>query len=204
MSAFTVRARLRRRWGGSSLLSIKLAIKQVFLSQRNKEEKSSPQSRQVVALRAKFSQILARSAKILALRALDHSSLSHCTTNRSNHRSARRISAWAALYLRRLSAVTRRSLGSSFLTQMNANRSEVARTLGVATNIRFRSAEGIYKAKAKPWFDSDSPVSTDLFAYICTYLRTFALKTFFLPSREVPGSHQSKQVNYSASRKFSV
>jgi hypothetical protein len=40
----------------------------------------------------------------------------------------------------------------------------MARTSGEATNIRFRSAEGIYKAKAKPGFDSESPVSTDLFA----------------------------------------
>jgi hypothetical protein len=68
----------------------------------------------------------------------------------------------------------------------------MARTSGEATNTRFRSAEGVYKTKAKPGFDSESPVSTDLFAYICTYLRTFALKTFFLSSRDVPGSHQSK------------
>jgi hypothetical protein len=60
---------------------------------------------------------------------------------------------------------------------MHAKRSEVARISGEATNTRFRSAEGIYKAKAKPGFDSESLVSTDLFAYICTYLRTFALKT---------------------------
>jgi hypothetical protein len=40
--------------------------KKVFLSQRNKEERSSPQSRQVVALHAKFGKILARSAKIVA------------------------------------------------------------------------------------------------------------------------------------------
>jgi hypothetical protein len=50
---------------------------------------------------------------------------------------------------------------------MYANRSEMAQTSGEATNVRFRSAEGIYKAKAKPGFDSESPVSTDLFAYIC-------------------------------------
>ena len=107
---------------------------------------------------------------------------------------------------------------------MYANRSKMARTSGEATNIRFRSAEGIYKAKAKLvdrirhlvprrlgqtggnppslpdsnvgfyplGFDSDSPVSTDLFAYICTYLRTFALKTFFFPSRDVLGSHRSE------------
>jgi hypothetical protein len=87
---------------------------------------------------------------------------------------------------------------------MYANRSEVARTSSEATNARFCSAEGIYKAKAKPVFDCKSPVSTDLFAYICAYLRTFALKTFFFPSRDVPGSHQSKQVNYSASRKNSA
>ena len=87
---------------------------------------------------------------------------------------------------------------------MNANRSEVTGTSGEATNIRFRSAEGIYKAKVNPVFDCKSPVSTDLFAYICAYLRTFALKTFFFPSRDVPGSHQSKQVNYSASRKNSA
>jgi hypothetical protein len=74
---------------------------------------------------------------------------------------------------------------------MYANRSEMARTLGEATDIRFRSAEGIYKAKAKPGFDSESLVTTDLFAYICAYLRTFALKTFFFPSRNVQGSHQS-------------
>jgi hypothetical protein len=49
-----------------------------------------------------------------------------------------------------------------------------------------------------------SPVSTDLFAYICTYLRAFAFKTFFFPSRDVPGPHQSQQVNYGASRKISV
>ena len=61
-----------------------------------------------------------------------------------------------------------------------------------------------YKARAKPGFGSESSVSTDLFAYICTYLRTFALKTFFFPSRDVPGSHQSKQVNYGASRNISV
>jgi hypothetical protein len=84
---------------------------------------------------------------------------------------------------------------------MYANRSEVARTSGEATNVRFRSAEGIYKAKAKPGFDSKNPISTDLFAYICAYLRAFALKTFFFPSRDVPASHQSKQVNHSASRK---
>jgi hypothetical protein len=87
---------------------------------------------------------------------------------------------------------------------MNANRSEVAGTSGEATNIQFRSAEGIHKAKAKPGLDSESPVSTDLFAYICAYLRTFALKTFFFPSRDIPGSHQSKQVNYGASRKIII
>jgi hypothetical protein len=80
----------------------------------------------------------------------------------------------------------------------------MAQTSGEATNVRFRSAEGIYKAKAKQGFDSEGPVSTDLFAYICAYLRTFALKTFFFPSREVPGFHQSKQVNHSASRKNSA
>jgi len=41
-------------------------IKQAFLSQRNKEGRSSPPSRKVVALRAKVDRILARSAKILA------------------------------------------------------------------------------------------------------------------------------------------
>ena len=87
---------------------------------------------------------------------------------------------------------------------MHANRSEMAQTSGEATNVRSRSAEGIYKAKAKPGFDSKNPVSTDLFAYICAYLRTFALKTFFFPSREVPGFHQSKKVNRSASRKNSA
>jgi hypothetical protein len=69
---------------------------------------------------------------------------------------------------------------------MHANRSEMAQTSGEATNVRFRSAEGIYKAKAKQGFDSEGPVSTDLFAYICAYLRTFALKTFFFPSRNAP------------------
>jgi EcoEI R protein C-terminal len=59
---------------------------------------------------------------------------------------------------------------------MNANRSEVVRTPGEATNTRFHSAEGIYKAKAKLGFESENPASTDLFACICTYLRTFALK----------------------------
>src|SRR5271168_4366435 len=87
---------------------------------------------------------------------------------------------------------------------MYANRSEMAQTSGEATNIRFRSAEGIYKAKAKPGFASESPVSTDLFAYICVYLRTFALKTFFFPSRDVLGFHQSKQVNYGASRNIII
>jgi hypothetical protein len=74
---------------------------------------------------------------------------------------------------------------------MYANILEMARTSGEATNVRFRSAEGIYKAKAKPGFDSQRPVSTDLFAYICAYLRAFALNIFFFPSRDVPGSHQA-------------
>jgi hypothetical protein len=73
-----------------------------------------------------------------------------------------------------------------------------------ATNVWFRSAEGIYKTKAKPGFASESPVSTELFAYICAYLRTFALKSFFFPSRDVPGSHQSKQVNYGDSRSITI
>jgi len=38
----------------------------------------------------------------------------------------------------------------------------VARTSGAATNTRFSSAEGTYKATAKPEFDSESPVSTDM------------------------------------------
>jgi hypothetical protein len=80
----------------------------------------------------------------------------------------------------------------------------MARTSGQATNTRFRSAEGIYKTKANPGLDSERPVTMDLFAYICAYLRTFALKTFFFPSKDVPGSHQSKQVNYAASRKNST
>jgi hypothetical protein len=67
---------------------------------------------------------------------------------------------------------------------MNANRSEVAPTPSEPTNTRSRSAEGIYKAKAKPGFDSENPGSTNLFAYICTYLRTFALK----PSSSLRGT----------------
>ena len=46
----------RRRGSGRRDQSSNQEIKQVFLSQRNKGERSSPQSRQVVALRAKFSQ----------------------------------------------------------------------------------------------------------------------------------------------------
>jgi hypothetical protein len=80
----------------------------------------------------------------------------------------------------------------------------VARTSGEATNVRFRSAEGIYKAKAKPGFESKNPVNTDLFAHICAYLRAFVLKIFFVPSRDVPGSHQNKQVKHSASHKNSA
>jgi hypothetical protein len=72
----------------------------------------------------------------------------------------------------------------------------MARTSGEATNVRFRSAEGIYKAKAKPGFDSESPVTTDLFAYICAYLRTFALKTFFFPSRNVPDTHRNHAAHF--------
>jgi hypothetical protein len=45
---------------------IRQVIKQVFLSQRNKGERSRPQTRKVVAPRAVFDEILARSAKILA------------------------------------------------------------------------------------------------------------------------------------------
>jgi hypothetical protein len=80
----------------------------------------------------------------------------------------------------------------------------MAQASGEATNARSRSAEGIYKAKAKPGVDSKNPISADLFAYICAYLRAFALKTFFFPSRKIPGSHQSKKVNRSASRKNSA
>ncbi len=72
----------------------------------------------------------------------------------------------------------------------------MARTSGEATNTRFRSAEGIYKAKAKPGFDSESPVTTDLFAYICAYLRTFALKTFFFLSRNGADSHQGNIMHF--------
>jgi hypothetical protein len=57
----------------------------------------------------------------------------------------------------------------------------VARTPNEAGNFRVRSAEGFYNAKARPRFDSESPTRTGLFAYIYTYLRTFALKTFFFP-----------------------
>jgi hypothetical protein len=73
----------------------------------------------------------------------------------------------------------------------------MARTSREATKFRFRSAEGSCTAKVKPGFDSESPVSTDLFAYICAYLRAFALKIFFFPLRDVPGCHKCKQVNRS-------
>jgi hypothetical protein len=53
----------------------------------------------------------------------------------------------------------------------------IVRTPSESGNIRVRSAEGIYKTKRRPGFDSESPTTTALFAYICTYLRVFALKT---------------------------
>jgi hypothetical protein len=53
----------------------------------------------------------------------------------------------------------------------NANRPAVARTASEPGNFQVRSAEGIYKAKTGPEFDSESPTGTGLFAYICTYLR---------------------------------
>ena len=59
---------------------------------------------------------------------------------------------------------------------MYANRSEMARTPSEAPNSRCRSAEGIYESKEKPEFDLESPTGTGPFAYICPYLRTFALK----------------------------
>src|SRR5580658_10009801 len=54
---------MRQPSKGSINQSINQESKKVFLSQRNKGEKSSLQSRQVVALRAKCEQILARSAQ---------------------------------------------------------------------------------------------------------------------------------------------
>src|ERR1700728_4098019 len=80
---------------------------------------------------------------------------------------------------------------------MYANRSEMAGALRQASNVRFCAAEGIYKAKAKPGFDSESPAISDLFAYICTYLRTFALKNLLLHFAErrerLPNQHHACQ-----------
>jgi hypothetical protein len=61
--------------------SVMQTSKKVFSSQRKKGERSSPQRRQVVALRAKVYQILARSAKILVLRALNRSPFFLCEEN---------------------------------------------------------------------------------------------------------------------------
>src|ERR1700720_404802 len=94
---------------------------------------------------------------------------------------------------------------------MNANRPAIGRTPSESGNFRARSAEGIYKTKMRSGFDHESPTRTDLFAFICTYLRVFALKTFFflslrncspIPSRAMPDGRDCTGRTASEGRKL--